>query len=356
MARVRGLGPRPLPAVAYVGPRPALAGTHELLKVHLLDFDVDLYGETLWVEFLHLLREDRTFDTLEALRAQIALEWAHARRLWAEGTGIDGLGIEGLSTEGSGCSTSTVGNHALGGSAAVTDYKATLNLPRTAFPMRANLAEREPEALKRWAAADLYGRIRAARAGAPRYILHDGPPYANGGIHIGHAVNKVLKDIIVKARTLGGFDAPYVPGWDCHGLPIELMVDSVLGTPGTRADPRAFRSVSGICSHPGGEAARRLPAYSGSWGTGSGRTSRWTSRSRPTSSARSAASSWPGTCTVASNRYTGAAIAARPCAEAEVEYRDRDSPAIDVRFRVLGARALIGALHHVPEHPGRGPI
>ncbi|MGH8577880.1 MAG: class I tRNA ligase family protein, partial [Gammaproteobacteria bacterium] len=125
----------------------------------------------------------------------------------------------------------------------MTDYKATLNLPRTAFPMRANLAEREPGTLKRWAAEDLYGRIRAARAGAPRYILHDGPPYANGEIHIGHAVNKVLKDIIIKARTLGGFDAPYVPGWDCHGLPIELMVEQRIGTPGTRVAARAFRSA-----------------------------------------------------------------------------------------------------------------
>lgn len=118
VARVRGLGPRPLPAVAYVGPRPALAGTHELLEVHVLDFDADLYGEALWVEFLHLLREDQTFATLEALRAQIALDVEDARRLWAEGMNIDGLGIEGLGTEGSGRSTPTAGDHALGGSLA----------------------------------------------------------------------------------------------------------------------------------------------------------------------------------------------------------------------------------------------
>lgn len=120
VAQVRGFGPRPLPAVAYVGPRPALAGTHELIEVHVLDFDADLYGKALWVEFLHLLREDRTFDTLEALRAQIALDVEHARRLWAQGSGIDGLGIEGLWTEGSGSprsSAHTAGDHALGGSA-----------------------------------------------------------------------------------------------------------------------------------------------------------------------------------------------------------------------------------------------
>ena len=94
----------------------------------------------------------------------------------------------------------------------MADYKNTLNLPQTAFPMRANLAQREPEAVRRWTERGLYQRLREARAGRPRYVLHDGPPYANGDIHIGHAVNKVLKDIIVKARSLDGLDAPYVPG------------------------------------------------------------------------------------------------------------------------------------------------
>jgi len=107
----------------------------------------------------------------------------------------------------------------------MTDYKATLNLPKTRFPMKANLAQQEPRTLQRWHEQRLYRSIRAARAGCPKFILHDGPPYANGEIHIGHAVNKVLKDIIVKARTLAGFDAPYVPGWDCHGLPIEHQVE-----------------------------------------------------------------------------------------------------------------------------------
>ena len=109
------------------------------------------------------------------------------------------------------------------------EWKDTLNLPRTAFPMKANLQTAEPEAIAWWDEIDLYGRIRARRAGAPRFVLHDGPPYANGSIHIGHALNKILKDFIVKARTMAGFDAPYVPGWDCHGLPIELKVDRELG-------------------------------------------------------------------------------------------------------------------------------
>ena len=101
------------------------------------------------------------------------------------------------------------------------DYKATLNLPKTDFPMKGNLAQREPEMLKQWQAMNIYQHIRTACAQRDKkFILHDGPPYANGDIHIGHAVNKVLKDIIVKSKTLDGYDTPLVPGWDCHGLPI----------------------------------------------------------------------------------------------------------------------------------------
>jgi isoleucyl-tRNA synthetase len=105
------------------------------------------------------------------------------------------------------------------------DYKATVFLPTTDFPMRGNLPQAEPKWLEKWGQDGLYGAIRAARKGAPKFVLHDGPPYANGNIHIGHAVNKVLKDIVVRSRTMLGFDAPYVPGWDCHGLPIELKVE-----------------------------------------------------------------------------------------------------------------------------------
>ena len=114
----------------------------------------------------------------------------------------------------------------------MADWKHTLNLPRTDFPMRANLQKTEPAVIARWnemGEGGLYARIRERRAGAPQFVLHDGPPYANGKIHIGHVLNKVLKDIIVRSRTMAGFDAPYVPGWDCHGLPIELKVDQELG-------------------------------------------------------------------------------------------------------------------------------
>nr|VFJ75285.1 MAG: Isoleucyl-tRNA synthetase [Candidatus Kentron sp. FW] len=125
----------------------------------------------------------------------------------------------------------------------MTDYKDTLNLPKTAFPMRANLANREPSTLAFWQELSLYQQLRQARAGRECYILHDGPPYANGDIHIGHAVNKVLKDIIVKARGMDGFDAPYIPGWDCHGLPIEHQVEKRVGKAGRKIDVSAFRKA-----------------------------------------------------------------------------------------------------------------
>jgi len=123
----------------------------------------------------------------------------------------------------------------------VTDYKDTLNLPDTDFPMRGNLAQREPKMLQQWQEKSLYQKIRETSRGRPKFILHDGPPYANGNIHIGHAVNKVLKDIIIKSRTLDGFDAPYIPGWDCHGLPIELNVEKKVGKPGKKVDAKTFR-------------------------------------------------------------------------------------------------------------------
>ncbi len=109
------------------------------------------------------------------------------------------------------------------------DYKATLNLPQTAFPMKANLSQREPEMLKHWEQTNLYEELRQTSKGMPRFVLHDGPPYANGHIHIGTALNKILKDMVIRSRQMSGFDAPYVPGWDCHGLPIEHQVDQELG-------------------------------------------------------------------------------------------------------------------------------
>jgi isoleucyl-tRNA synthetase len=123
----------------------------------------------------------------------------------------------------------------------MADWKDTCNLPRTSFSMKANLQTTEPEMVARWDAMDLYGKIRAARKGAPKYILHDGPPYANGEIHHGHALNKVLKDLVVKSHNMLGFDAPYIPGWDCHGLPIELKVDRELGPKKKQMSTADFR-------------------------------------------------------------------------------------------------------------------
>ena len=123
------------------------------------------------------------------------------------------------------------------------DLKATLNLPKTAFPMKANLPQNEPKQLEKWEEMRIYDRIREVHKGQPIYVLHDGPPYANGPIHLGTALNKILKDFIVKSRTMSGFDAPYVPGWDCHGLPIEIKVDNDLGRKKLEMDPLAVREA-----------------------------------------------------------------------------------------------------------------
>jgi isoleucyl-tRNA synthetase len=125
----------------------------------------------------------------------------------------------------------------------VTDYKSTINLPVTGFPMKADLARREPEMLAAWERDDVYGKIRKVAKGRPTFILTDGPPYANGALHLGHSLNKILKDIIVKSRTLDGYDAPYVPGWDCHGLPIEMQVEKTHGRVGQKINAKAFRAA-----------------------------------------------------------------------------------------------------------------
>ena len=146
----------------------------------------------------------------------------------------------------------------------MTDYKATLNLPDTAFPMKAGLPQREPQILQRWDSIGLYGKLREIGKDRPKFVLHDGPPYANGTIHIGHALNKILKDMIIRSKTLSGFDAPYVPGWDCHGLPIEHKVEVTHGKNLRRGqDPRtvpclrhrADRRPEGRI-HPSGRAGR----------------------------------------------------------------------------------------------------
>ena len=134
------------------------------------------------------------------------------------------------------------------------DIKDTLNLPQTGFPMKANLTQKEPEMLKFWEENKIYEKLQNKNSGSKHYILHDGPPYANGHIHIGHALNKILKDIIVKFKSMQGFYSPYIPGWDCYGLPIELQVDKNLGEKKTRLTSLKKKALQGIrrkiCGHP----------------------------------------------------------------------------------------------------------
>src|SRR5580693_1522125 len=119
--------------------------------------------------------------------------------------------------------------------------KDSLNLPKTDFSMKANLPQNEPKLLDRWEKMGIYEKIREARKGSQLYVLHDGPPYANGALHEGHALNKCLKDFVVKSKTMAGFDSPYVPGWDCHGLPIEIKVDQQLGGKKLQMQPMDVR-------------------------------------------------------------------------------------------------------------------
>ena len=164
----------------------------------------------------------------------------------------------------------------------MADYKKTLNLPDTPFPMKGDLAKREPQWVRQWQDKDVYQSIRAASKGRPRFVLHDGPPYANGELHLGHALNKILKDIIVKSKTLAGFDAPPVPGWDCHGMPIEA--DRLARQNLHRGNAAPYRAYAA------GRSSQK--AGSGAWAclaTGTGLTRRWPTATRPTKCACSAA-------------------------------------------------------------------
>jgi len=231
----------------------------------------------------------------------------------------------------------------------VTDYKDTLNLPKTAFPMRANLAQREPKMLEQWYAQDIYGELRRRRAGREKFVLLDGPPYANGQIHLGHAVNKVLKDIIIKSRTLSGYDAPYIPGWDCHGLPIELQVEKKKGKVGTKLNAREFRAACRQYALAQVDAQRqdfkRLGVFA-DW-----------DRPYLTMDPAFEAEQVRGFGRIIDNGHLqrgykpvhwcldcGSALA-----EAEVEYQDKSSTAIDVRFTVVDVPAFYAAIGMEPD-------
>ncbi len=238
----------------------------------------------------------------------------------------------------------------------MTDYKSTLNLPDTNFPMRGNLANKEPERLKKWQDQKLYEKIRAARAGKKRYILHDGPPYANGDIHIGHAVNKILKDMIVKARTLNGSDAPYVPGWDCHGLPIEHQVEKSIGKAGVKVEVDEFRQACREYAQKQIESQKidfiRLGVL-GDW-----------DNPYLTMKFETEANIVRALGIIIANGHLHkgdkpvhwCTDCGSSLAEAEVDYKDKTSPAIDVKFPVIDEDAFISALHTAPGHPGEGPM
>jgi len=238
----------------------------------------------------------------------------------------------------------------------VTDYKPTLNLPDTGFPMRGNLAKTEPARLQRWTDKGLYQQIRDARKGQPTFILHDGPPYANGDIHIGHAVNKILKDMIIKAQTLDGKDAPYVPGWDCHGLPIEHAVEKEIGKAGVAVEADEFRQACRKFAYKQVDRQRtdfiRLGVL-GDWDNPYLTMNFQTEANIVRALGRIIENGhlhkgekpvhWCTDC--------GSALA-----EAEVDYKDKTSQAIDVRFRVVDEEDFIGRFHNVPDNHGEGPL
>jgi isoleucyl-tRNA synthetase len=215
------------------------------------------------------------------------------------------------------------------------DYKSTINLPQTDFPMKADLARREPAQLAHWDELQIYQRQREVARGRPRFVLHDGPPYANGVIHIGHAVNKILKDIVVKSRFLAGFDTPYVPGWDCHGLPIELQIEKKEGRPGQKLDARSFRAACRAFAEEQIQAQRTDFKRLGVLGD-------WDHPYR-TMDPKYEAQQLRAFAQVLKNGhvYRGAkpvhwCLNCRSAlAEAEVEYEEKTSPAVDVAFELI---------------------
>jgi isoleucyl-tRNA synthetase len=236
------------------------------------------------------------------------------------------------------------------------DYKKTLNLPKTDFPMKGNLAQREPERLKKWQGAALYSKIRAQFAGQPKFILHDGPPYANGEIHIGHAVNKILKDIIVKSKTLAGYDAPYVPGWDCHGLPIELMVEKKIGKAGVKVSPAGFRKACRDYAAKQVDLQKQAFIRLGVFGDWQQPylTMDFTFEAnivRALGKINSNGHLSKGAKPVHWCTDCGSALA-----EAEVEYEDKRSPAIDVRFKVVDEAGFWALCQPITGQDGTGQL
>jgi isoleucyl-tRNA synthetase len=238
----------------------------------------------------------------------------------------------------------------------VADYKHTINLPETGFPMKADLAQREPKQLATWEEKDLYAKIRIASRGRPRFVLHDGPPYANGAAHLGHFVNKVLKDIVVKSHQLDGYDSPYVPGWDCHGLPIEHQIEKKFGRVGNKLNAKEFRAACRKFAQEQVDLQRADFKRFGVLGD-------WKNPYR-TMDPRFEAQQVRALGKVIRNGhlYKGAkpvywCLDCRSSlAEAEVEYEDKDSHAIDVEFRVVDNGELARRVGVKPDVLGAFPV
>ncbi|AEG31943.1 isoleucine--tRNA ligase [Thiomicrospira cyclica] len=238
----------------------------------------------------------------------------------------------------------------------MTDYKHTLNLPETNFPMRGGLPQREPKQVQAWLDDDLYQTVRQTMAGRPKFVLHDGPPYANGDIHIGHAVNKVLKDMIVKSKGLSGFDAPFVPGWDCHGLPIELNVEKKHGKVGVKLNEREFRQACRDYAQSQVEGQMKDFQRLGIMAD-------WNNPyltkafDFEANEVRALAKIIEKGHLVKGTKPVYWSIGGRSAlAEAEVEYEEKRSNAIDVRFRVVDEAAFFERCHHIEDHTGEGPL
>ena len=223
----------------------------------------------------------------------------------------------------------------------MSQYKDTLNLPHTEFPMRADLANREPARLRKWRELDLYRAICEKNAGRPRFVLHDGPPYANGELHLGHAINKTLKDIVVKSRAMTGFDAPYVPGWDCHGLPIEHQVEKKMGKAGQKISHAEFRRA---CREYAARQIERQKAgfirmgVLGDWDNPYLTMHFKTEADIVRALARIVAN---GHLVRGYKPVYWSVVGASALAEAEVEFQDKTSYSIDVRFAAVDRAALL---------------
>ncbi len=223
----------------------------------------------------------------------------------------------------------------------MSDYKDTLNLPHTEFPMKANLAQREPSILQQWQKLDLYRRIAEKNSGKPKFILHDGPPYANGELHLGHAINKSLKDFVVKAKSLNGFDAPYIPGWDCHGLPIEHNVEKKKGKAGQKITHAEFRQACREYVTKQVDIQRagfiRLGVLA-DWGNPY-LTMNFTTEADIVRALGKIAAN--GHLVKGYKPVYWSVVGASALAEAEVEYQDKTSFAIDVRFAVANRDSFL---------------